>query len=377
MECNQKAMDISLTLIRSIFIFLSLLASITFFATFNQEGLTLDSCMIALLAGVIFSSLLIGIDLLIKRFNLRTLNIAIIGLFLGYLLAEGILLVLSNMMEMAGFSLSYELKPLIYSVIYLTSIYIAMIMSARGAKEIYMSIPFVKFNPTSLKKKDILLDGSVLQDARIIDLAASGLLNHQIIFPRFILTELYTLYEKGDEGQKLKAKKCLEVLKKLEALPGIGLRYHNMDFPEIKNTMDKLVKLARSIDASILASEISQIQQSIIEDVLIIKFQDICCALRPLTQSGEFINIKIQRYGKEARQGVGYLEDGTMVVINGGAEYIGETIKAQVLSVKHTTSGRMIFCNALEENLLIDAANVCQTEERGMSQNKPNNYFAM
>jgi uncharacterized protein YacL len=67
-----------------------------------------------------------------------------------------------------------------------------------------------------------------------------------------------------------------------------------------------------------------------------------------MAQTGEFLNIKIQRYGKEARQGVGYLEDGTMVVVNGGAEYIGETIRSQVLSVKHTASGRMIFCNVLE-----------------------------
>ncbi|CCB91023.1 hypothetical protein WCH_AR05120 [Waddlia chondrophila 2032/99] len=98
-----------------------------------------------------------------------------------------------------------------------------------------------------------------------------------------------------------------------------------------------------------LTAEANQIEQSSVEGIRIINMHNLAKALKPLTQTGEFISIKVQRYGKEARQGVGYLEDGTMVVINGGAEFIGEMIKAQVLSVKHTSSGRMIFCNAFED----------------------------
>jgi uncharacterized protein YacL len=122
----------------------------------------------------------------------------------------------------------------------------------------------------------------------------------------------------------------------------------------VKDPMTKLIRLARFLDANIITSDINRIQQSSHEGVSIINIHMLSNALKPITQTGEFINIKIQRYGKEPRQGVGYLEDGTMVVVNGGAEYIGETIKAQVLSVKHTTSGRMIFCNTSEETLLSD-----------------------
>jgi uncharacterized protein YacL len=86
-----------------------------------------------------------------------------------------------------------------------------------------------------------------------------------------------------------------------------------------------------------------------IEGVRVINLHTLSNALKPLMQAGEHIKIKIQRYGKEPRQGVGYLEDGTMVVVNGGGEYIGEIIDAKVLSVKHTSSGRMIFCNAPDE----------------------------
>jgi uncharacterized protein YacL len=99
----------------------------------------------------------------------------------------------------------------------------------------------------------------------------------------------------------------------------------------------------------LITADISRIQMASIEGIRVINIHTLSNALKPLMQAGEFIKIKVQRYGKEPRQGVGYLEDGTMVVVNGGGNYIGETIDAKVLSVKHTTSGRMIFCNAIDE----------------------------
>ncbi len=120
----------------------------------------------------------------------------------------------------------------------------------------------------------------------------------------------------------------------LESLPALDLRYVDTDFPDVKDPMTKLIRLARFLDANIITSDMNRIQQSFHEGVSIINIHMLSNALKPITQTGEHINIKIQRYGKEPRQGVGYLEDGTMVVVNGGAEYIGETIKAQVLSVE-------------------------------------------
>jgi len=100
-----------------------------------------------------------------------------------------------------------------------------------------------------------------------------------------------------------------------------------------------------------------------IEGVRIINLHSLSNALKPLMETGEMITIKVQRYGKEPRQGVGYLDDGTMVVINGGGSFIGEVIEAQVLSVKHTSSGRMIFCNALDADLEEDGRKYDEDEE--------------
>jgi uncharacterized protein YacL len=102
------------------------------------------------------------------------------------------------------------------------------------------------------------------------------------------------------------------------------------------------------MNANILTADISKIQQSELEELKVININLLSQALKPLTTAGEHIHIKIQRFGKEPRQGVGYLDDGTMVVVNGGAEYIGKTIKVIVLSIKPTSSGRMIFCNTMD-----------------------------
>jgi uncharacterized protein YacL len=154
----------------------------------------------------------------------------------------------------------------------------------------------------------------------------------------------------GDENSKSRARRCLDVAKKLEGISHLELRYNDTDFPEVKDIMGKLVRLARLLDANIMSSDITRVQMSSIEGITVVNMHALSNALKPLMQAGEFIKIKIQRYGKEPRQGVGYLEDGTMVVVNGGGDYIGEIIEARVLSVKHTTSGRMIFCNASEED---------------------------
>ncbi len=315
-----------------------------------RGGINLINIAVGLLGGGILAGILVGFDCIFKKANLRSFNTAVMGLFFGYLMGQAILFTLSGTL---GWELASESFMPLRFFIFLTCAYFGMVMTARGAEEIHLSIPFVEFNNLSQKKKDILVDLSILTDTRIIDLASSGLLDHHLIIPRFALKELYTQAETGDEIVKTKARRSLEVIKKLESLTSLDLRYVDTDFPEIKDPMTKLIRLARFLDTHVITSDINRIQQSSIEGVRIINIHMLSNALKPITQAGELINIKIQRYGKEARQGVGYLDDGTMVVVNGGAEFIGETIKAYVLSVKHTSSGRMIFCNAAEEGSIL------------------------
>lgn len=306
--------------------------------------------MIGALVGLGLGMLLIGFDLLFKRYNLRSLNVAIIGLFVGFLMGKALLIVFGEILHISQtVNLSAQVLEIIQIAIFLFGLYLGTLMTLRSSDELYISIPFVRFSPTTQKRKDLIMDGSVLSDARIIDLASSGLIDKSVVLPRFILKEIYAESVSEDENIQNKAKKALSILQKLEKLPEFELRYHDTDFPDVKDPINKLVRLARLLEGNIFTADISRIQILTVEGVRIINIHSLSNALKPLMETGEKLNIKIQRYGKEPNQGVGYLEDGTMVVVNGGGSFIGEMIEAHVLSIKHTSSGRLIFCNAKED----------------------------
>jgi len=343
-------MNISLAFLRILFVILSIFFMTTFMVSL-PEGRVFTNTLFGVVLGVVFGCLLIGFDILFRRFNLRAFNIAIIGIFIGYLMGQALVLVFDAILDISSISITVQPQVLeiIKIALFLFGTYLGTVMTLRASDELYLSIPFVKFAPTAQKKKDLLVDVSVLSDARIIDLSASGLLDHQLVVPRFLVKELYIQAETGEEVSKAKARRSLDVLKKLEAIPGLDLRFNDTDFPEVKEATGKVIRLCRLLDANILTADISRLQMPAVEGIRFINIHTLSNALKPLMQTGEYIKIKIQRYGKEPRQGVGYLEDGTMVVVNGGGNYIGETIDALVLSVKHTASGRMIFCNAPDE----------------------------
>jgi uncharacterized protein YacL len=364
---------ISLPFIRAFFLLISILFLTTYVISIN--GASFGSITIGIIAGLLLGSVLIGIEMLLKRINLRTFNLIILGLFFGYLMGSAIMLLINTLLNVSPISLTPETMSLTKIIVYLFSIYFGTTMAIRASDEISLSIPFVKFQPTDQKKKDLLCDLSALSDARVIDLATSGLLDNHLIIPRFLVKELNNMNENGDEAAKAKARRSLEALKKLESLPTLNLRYSDTDFVENKESLPKLFHLARMLDASILTADLNRIQQSTSEGIRIINIHSLSNALKPITQNGELLNIKIQRYGKEPRQGVGYLDDGTMVVVNGGAEYIGESIKAQVLSVKHTSSGRMIFCNTTEEHLA--SMNEMSLLSSNEMDNGSKNYFTL
>ncbi len=343
-------MNISLAFIRVFFMFLSILFMTTFMLAL-PEGSKLVNTSLGIGLGIAFALTLYGFDTLFRRFNLRSFNITAMGLFAGYLMGQALVLIFNAILDLT--LLSDAILPTVIEAVkisfFLFGLYLGTVMTMRASDEIHISIPFVKLTPLTHKKKDLVIDISALADARILDVAVTGLFDSQLIIPRFVIKELYAQAETSDEVNKAKARRALEVIKKLEDIPSLDLRLNDTDFPDVREISGKLIRLSRLLDANIITADISRIQISGLEGVRVINMHTLSNALKPLMQTGECIKIKIQRYGKEPRQGVGYLEDGTMVVVNGGGDFIGDLIGAQVLSVKHTSSGRMIFCNAFEE----------------------------
>ncbi len=301
--------------------------------------------------GLFIGILFIAGETFFKQFNLKSLNIATLGLFLGYLMALACVSIFNAVIQITNLENAHPLLNGAKIFIFLAAPYVGVMLTLRASDEIYVSIPFIKFTPSARKTKDILVDLSALSDPRLIDLASSGLIDKRLVLPRFLLKTLHQQAESADESAVYRAKKALEVVKKLEILPTVGLRYQDTDFREIKELQDKVFRLARFLNTDILSAESSQLQMPHEEGIKIINLHALSNALKPLMQKGESIKIKIQRYGKEEHQGVGYLEDGTMVVVNGGGDFIGDTLLANVLSLKHTSSGRMLFCNVANESV--------------------------
>jgi len=349
-------MNVTINFIRVIFFILSIFF-ITAYMIGRPGGNLASDILLGSVIGACFGGLLILFSYYFKKFNLRSLNILSLGILFGYFLGLGLDLIFDTVIEISRSTAAEDALQnidnrtieIIKLGLFLFGIFLGTLFTLRASDELYISIPFVKFTPLAQKRKDLLLDISVLQDARIIDLAASGLLDSQLIIPRFIIKDLYSSSESSDESKRARSKKCLELVKKLEETADLNIRYSETDFPEAHDLTSKMIRLARLLDANILSADITRVQMATIEGVKVINVHTLSNALKPLMQTGETIHIKVQRHGKEPRQGVGYLEDGTMVVINGGGNYIGQTIEVQVLSVKHTSSGRMIFCNAMDE----------------------------
>lgn len=312
-------------------------------------GLGVGSIVTGLLLGGAFCCCLLGVDTLMRWVQPRSLNLITLGLFVGYVLGSILNLLVGKALAIVAQSMAPEAAQLLEMAILLTGTYMGLIVTIRGSEQLAVSLPFIKLQAKQERQAYFLLDASVLADPRIIDLATSGILDERARIARFVVRDLQKQLDVADEQQRNQARKALEVIKKLEELPHLGLDYENTDYPELGATSKKLMELARQRGATILTADMNRIEMSSVDTVRIVNIHQLSNALKPLTQAGECIQIKIQRPGKEPRQGVGYLDDGTMVVINGGGDYIGETIRAQVLSVKHTSSGRMVFCNALEK----------------------------
>lgn len=343
-------MKISTAFLRVFFVLLSLFFMIAFMTSLPLGSPT-HKILLGLGLGALFSALLFSVENLFKRYNLKAFNTVAIGLFFGYLLGYGLSSVFTAIAAMTHMKMAMQPQTIdvIKTGFYLLGTYLGTFLTLHFSDEIQVSIPFIHLSQSKMRKKDLLIDASALYDSRIIDLASTGVLDNTLIMPRFLSLELFTNAELGEEQDRLKAKRAIDSLKKLEGLPNLNLRYDDTKFGEVLDPFKQLLKLARLLDTNILSSDPSQSQIPHIEGIQIINLHALSNALKPLMQAGESMKIKIQRYGKEPNQGVGYLEDGTMVVVNGGGDFVGETIEVQVLSVKHTSSGRMIFCNTMED----------------------------
>ena len=187
-----------------------------------------------------------------------------------------------------------------------------------------------------------LLDTSAIIDARFIDLVQLGVLDGDLRTPRFVLAELQTLADSADDVKRARGRRGLDLLTRVSS-GEVDVRLFEADYPTIPETDSKLMRLAEDLEAAIVTVDYNLTKVARVRDLNVINLNEVATALKPSYLPGETLRLQVQREGKEEGQGVGYLDDGTMVVVQDAAEHVGSRVDAEVTSVLQTSSGRMIF----------------------------------
>jgi uncharacterized protein YacL len=194
-----------------------------------------------------------------------------------------------------------------------------------------------------------VLDTSVIIDGRVADLCETGFLEGTFLVPHFILDELQHIADSSDSLKRARGRRGLDILNKIQKLPGVDVRIIDEDFPQVKEVDAKLVVMAKKMEAKIVTNDLNLNKVAELQGVRVLNINELCNALRPVVLPGEAIRVFVLKEGKEAGQGVAYLDDGTMIVVDNARRYIGKNVDVVVTSVLQTTAGRMIFTRLKEE----------------------------
>jgi len=198
--------------------------------------------------------------------------------------------------------------------------------------------------------KAYLLDTSVIIDGRIANVCRTGFLDGELLIPRFILKELQYIADSADTLRRNKGRRGLEVLGELQENPDLRVRILDDELDNISDVDAKLIALAKQLSASVLTNDYNLKSVAELEGVTVLNMNELANAVKPEVLQGEAMSIRVVREGKEPSQGIGYLDDGTMVVVDGGKYYLNQTISVEVTSVLQTSAGRMIFARIRDDH---------------------------
>ena len=206
-------------------------------------------------------------------------------------------------------------------------------------------IPYVEFSKDVKGSKPYILDTSVVIDGRISDLIETGVIDNQLVMPRFILAELQSIADSSDKMRRGRGRRGLDVLDRLRNSDMIDFKIYDRELPEMQGQpVDmRLLLLAKHLEGKVVTGDYNLNKVAKLQNVPVINLNEIANSLKPVFLPGELINIKVVKAGEGTGQGVGYLDDGTMIVIENGRDHIGEDISISVTSMLQTSAGRMVF----------------------------------
>jgi uncharacterized protein YacL len=320
------------------------------------------SGLFGMVAGFGFGWLMIAVDEMLKGFSLRAFSATTFGLLLGMVVA--LLIDRSGLFE----NVEERQRWLIRLGLFLAFSYIGIVLAMRSNKEDFsLIIPYVRFAPQNRPDNLLLLDTSTIIDGRIADLIEANFLEGIIVVPRFVLKELQQIADSADPIKRARGRRGLEMLNRLQRNTRHEVKIHDGDFPDEKEVDAKLVRLARNLRARLYTNDYNLGKIAELQSVNYVNLTEVANSLRTVLLPGEMLSLRLVREGKEKGQGVAYLPDGTMVVVNGGQPYVGQQIEAQVQSLVQTGAGVIVFAELRKRD---EAGGNLKSEGRGPKESR-------
>ena len=330
----------TIRIIRMFFIVMSAVSG--YYLGSDFTGLYSQKALMGAGIGTGISLFIMLIEAKMKGVSLRNLSAAAFGLIFGFFMAWMMTLIvqLVPMDEMF-----YSLSRIIFTLVFC---YLGMVIAIKGKDEFNVIIPYVKFSRDDQRDLVYLLDTSVIIDGRISAICETHFLEGKLVVPRFVLHELQQVADSSDDERRNRGRRGLDMLERLKKIHGIEVIIHDERLPEIKEVDAKLVRLAKILDAPVLTTDFNLNKVAKLEGVDVLNINDLANAMRPVVFPGERMTVHIKKEGKERNQGVAFMDDGTMIVIDNAKRAIGKNAAVTITSVLQTSAGRMIFASLIE-----------------------------
>ncbi|HYN14260.1 MAG TPA: PIN domain-containing protein [Terriglobales bacterium] len=330
-DSGRKKVTVDLVIIRLVFILVLAVAC----ALLQPFGLSRQT---AAVAGLVLGVAVILFELRLRAVSLRRLIGAAIGSVLGILGAYLFSLVIRNSIP-AGSTQSF-----LQLLVMLLMAYVGLVVGANKGDLLNLSALGGVFGGEKQGKRSCkILDTSVIIDGRIADIAETGFLDGVIIIPQFVLRELQLVADSADSLKRNRGRRGLDILQRIQKLTTLDIQIVEDDYPHVREVDMKLIEMGKAFDGKIITNDFNLNKVAGLHGVQVLNINELANSLKPIVLPGETMKVFILKEGKEYNQGVAYLDDGTMVVVDNARKMIGKTIDIAVTSVLQTTAGKMIF----------------------------------
>jgi uncharacterized protein YacL len=297
-------------------------------------------------SGIFLLSLFIIVgDMLIPKKRVDWISSIYFGLFVGLLLTAAIGFAITPLMPQGADQVPQQIRTNTMLIIGVVLCYVCTSFLFQTRDDFRFIIPYVEFRKNLKGNRPLILDTSVVIDGRIADVMDTMIIDSRLIMPRFAINELQRIADSSDRGRRTRGRRGLDVLNRLQKMKGIDVQIDDTDLLEFRGQpVDlKLVALAKHLEGKLVTNDYNLNKVAKVHGVDVINLNDLANAMKPVFLPGEKLDVDIVKSGEEASQGIGYLDDGTMVVADNSRDHVGERVVVTVTSVLQTSAGRMIF----------------------------------